>query len=210
MEGVGVNTFENCLSPIVSFAVARLRGLIVALIWLLTVPLALPIAVAMGEGSLNDITNPPYEFAFPLAKGDEQLDLKIQIEESGYYMFQLAFIDPYHHSDERTYAVAKVVGDGGYDSRNKKYIDNGRPLKMRLQVDALAQSNGVHLDETITELPSSGLTGRGIGKTGYLRFRLIKGMVLEPGIHRIRLRNMVAAPDLSWIETKVTFSRRAK
>lgn len=164
------------------------------------------VANSMEPDSAKEPVTTPYAISFPLAEENKKITFDIKIQERGVYYFCITFVDPYNSHNEHRAAIIKAVGHGGVI--NNEQIDDGYPLEINLQIDHLTVDNNTYISEAIKKLPSIALSGGGTSTNPYLRHRLIKDIILTPGMYKISIRNINTAYELAWIKTLLTIHRR--
>ena len=135
-------------------------------------------------------TPKPLDTPFTLHQGTEVAEFEVHIPELYTYVFGFSFFykDPKQYPGDSD-RILKFIGDAG---RNKnghgKYINLGEPLKVRLQIYSLGKKTPPFtFDEIKTEI-----VNYAVG-SGYFSKR-IANVLLEPGVYKVRLENLLAAP----------------
>ena len=154
---------------------------------------------------------PPLEVPFALDKGGEIVELELRIIEKQTYTFGLGFIFNNNPQSEWKQAlgsfglrfplkdnervdqsnwqrVFNLTGDGVKNTLTGKYANPGVPLRVNLKIESSEKGeNSFELDQEITEIPL-------YANDGVSRERKIANILLHPGLYKIRVLNVDAAP----------------
>lgn len=159
---------------------------------------------AMGKdsGAPEKIYESRYHTPFSLQKGGEKVNVLVRVEETNrVYGLYLIFVLQQNWPEEKKEELYRFY-KGFIDWRepHKPY-----PAKIHLQIDSADPKNNVHIDRLVTErsLKFSRSVNNGT-ETWHANALFMEW--LPAGVYRIRLENMVAAPEIGF-ETLFAFEK---
>ncbi len=165
----------------------RAKNLLVPIQFLVLGLLCLLGAASCADEARN--LTPPIEIPFSLDKGGEHLEFEMNIKEKQTYAFGLTFKVKKDEPGDMS-RLMRLVGDQG-QYPDGRYVDLGVPLKVKLQVSSDKKNiNPFEFNKVETEIAvySWGADNRN---------KKITNLLLEPGIYKVQVENMLAAPDFA-------------
>jgi hypothetical protein len=135
------------------------------------------------------IPKPPLEVPFSLDRGGECLEFEIRIVKKYTYTFGLGFIVNRNNPSDWS-RVLKITGSAARSIYTGKYVNLGEPLNLRLQVNSIDKNTTPFVfDKTESQILKYATGGAYIKK-------MIVNLLLEPGLYKVRLDNLLAAPAI--------------
>jgi hypothetical protein len=132
----------------------------------------------------------PLDTPFTLHQGTESAEFEVHIPERYTYVFGFFFFykDPKKYPGDAD-RVLKLIGTSTQD-KDDKYVNLGEALKVRLQIYSVGKKTPPFaFDEIKTEIVKYSTGG------GFFSKR-IANVLLEPGVYKVRLENLLAAPAM--------------
>jgi len=160
-------------------------------------------AFAQGEKMTEQVQESGYTTPFSLQHGGEKIDVMVRVKdkERGYY-FYLVFVEKQDSPQEKKDHLRRLYqGSLMLDANTTPY-----PVKLRFQLDSVDGKNGVHIDKVVSERDPIYGTRYAKGDTEIWRAHSIHYAGLEPGVYRVRIENLVSAPEIDF-ETLFQFER---
>lgn len=145
-----------------------------------------------GRAMAQRLPRQPILLPFSAAQKGAVLTIDFEVIENNFYTFILTMGFKKNDMTD-TQRVVKLAGDGGYDPKTHKRLNNGLPIPLKLKISRLKPSGEISIyDKEIIEeeLEAYRADAKGLSKK-------IDRIKLAPGNYRVRVEALRDIPELA-------------